>query len=145
MCPEAKAAPSEFRAFRALGRCLISASGGGWMPNASDEGNGKATYGFDIWCNTESGYLNGSWVYQDKADGINAHGTLTDTSGGWVEPCHALAACATAAGGYVRLDDTGFPGPDKGDTLTVHFMSGPYEDYYNSQTIGGGNLTVFAF
>ena len=47
--------------------------------------------------------------------------------------------------GYERLDDTGFPGPDKGDTLTVHFMSGPCEDYHNSQTIGGGNLTVFAF
>ena len=158
------------------GCTLISASGGGWMPNASDEGNGKATYGFDIWCNGESGYLNGSWVYQDKVSGINAHGTLTDTSGGWVQPFFGspyetgllcspqFGSYDSSAGlklvyearpcpggvceggwGYILLTDSGVQGPDKGDTLTVDFQTGPYAFYDNSQTIGGGNLTVFAF
>jgi len=69
--------------FAASGCTIISVDGGGWMANKDGGGNGKATFGFDIRCDFESNRLNGTWVYQDKDAGINAHGTLTDDSGGW--------------------------------------------------------------
>lgn len=89
--------------FAVSGCTLLSATGGGWMPNKSEEGNGKATFGFDIVCNESSGKLNGAWVYQDKASGVNAHGKLTNRKGGWFK-----TSSGTERGG-VPCDMSGSP------------------------------------
>jgi hypothetical protein len=155
------------------GCTIISADGGGWMPGAE---NGKASFGFDIWCNYATDRLNGTWVYQDKKSGINAHGTLTDTGGGWIKPffgspyetglhcspqfgsydseagLHLVYQTRSCGHGvcdsgfaYVRLDDDGQQGPDKGDELKVEFWTGPYAGYENWGTLLGGQLTVDSF
>ena len=140
---------------------LLQATGGGWMPNESSQGNGKATFGVDITCNTDSGKLNGEWVYHDKASGINAHGYLTNSDGGkfGALPCELTYPDISSDGirldyvkkpchtgyckGLVRIlfEDTGEVGPEKGDALSIDFLTGPYWRYDHSETLGGGNLT----
>jgi len=61
-----------------LSACSIT--GGGYMAGID---GGKATFGFGITC--QDNYVVGDWTFHDKSfdPKVNAHGTLTPTSGAW--------------------------------------------------------------
>lgn len=51
-----------------------AARGGGWILS----GDGKATFGFQLTCDSETGNVQGQFQFRDHARGVGFHGVLQD-------------------------------------------------------------------
>ena len=127
--------------------CL--ANGGGWINSAV--GAKKATFGF-TWQGDPYGgtatLAKGSW-----SDGYvkfriaNGGITFGDPSSGCVYGSGQYVSTNTrqysgSGNIYITICDNGEPGPTAGDYVSVCLDGGPYDGYYNSDTLRGGNLQV---
>jgi hypothetical protein len=122
--------------------------GGGWVP--SESGEGKATFGFQLTCDKETGDVEGQFQYNDHTAGVAFHGVVQ----------YDLPGCIVQG-----TDDTDFvykghytPQPKHGDPggdfeirldeqgcLTVDPLNGIYGSYDHSACLEGGNIRIWGW
>lgn len=143
-----------------LSGCAGKYTGGGWIPSAQDATK-KATFGGIVSGVDTDGDLfadsySGQWQYHDKAAGVNFH--VDEVQGGvdlGIDPIvllpigvftgHYTAQPASLGEGEVVValgdlnEDSLF---GTGDLVIVTVQTGPFAGYRNTQTVGGGNITL---
>jgi hypothetical protein len=128
----------------------------------------KATFAFSGKCRNTTlengqevyGVTKGQLQYNDRAAGVKFHAKLGEGfSFGSSDPCGDVAEAGgnsasfsglyrvsggpKEAEGFVEIVviDNGEPGIN-GDEVTINVVDGPYDGYYNSGTLQGGNVQV---
>jgi len=146
-------------------------SGGGWMWSANGPDAGKATFGFDFYCEPDSYSAGGHMTYHDQGVTVDEYEGQGATWRGkpkklaiqgevfatLVTKCESRAAYyagyvghyepippSIGEGGYfeVTADDSGDTGPDKDDYLQITILTGVFAGYTNSGSPGGGNISL---
>jgi hypothetical protein len=134
-----------------------NASGGGYIPSATDEG--KATFGFRGKCeNNEDGFgvFKGQLQYNDREADVKFHAVLgaslapnscesveSDPIRDQFDGRYRVSGGPKEAEGTVTLlvEDNGEPGIN-GDEVTIVLVGGRYDGYFNEGTVEGGNIQV---
>ena len=146
-----------------------TATGGGWIVSPSDPDK-KAHFAFSVNCDDVDGaaVVTGSLQYHDQAYTVTAengnakklsiHGLVSGSffpstceglhqsnesggqySGTYVPHPHTLGPGGTFV---LRIEDLGQRGPSKGDFFAISLFGGVFDQYVNSGTLGGGQITV---
>jgi hypothetical protein len=123
--------------------------GGGWIP-AGEAGEGKATFGFQLTCDSLTGEVRGQFQYNDHAAGIAFHGVVDDQIDGCTVTLSSASSGSDPAPGY-----SGYSTPqpqkarDPGDLLIaldeqsclpVTLTGGAHRGYSHSGCLEGGNI-----
>lgn len=124
------------------------ARGGGWL--ISDTGSGKATFGFEMECDPDTGELTAQVQYVDRPAGVAIHGVTSaneffcfeDATFGTFSGTYTAQPRTAGDGGtfFVTYADNGEPGVSAGDEFSIELIGGVYDGYANGGTIGGGNV-----
>lgn len=130
-----------------LAACL-PVSGGGYISGAN--GSGKANFGFNVTCDSNTNTLAGPWNYNDKGAKVNIAGDMSSMS----NPCSGVsflpqsyASTYTVQGNctadctgtaQIRVYDSGNHGSMKGDCLAIQLTptGDSYYSYLNADTTG---------
>ena len=119
-------------------RLPSAARGGGWIIS----GDGKATFGFQLTCDEETGAIKGQFQYKDHAQNVGFHGVVQDESDGCMVPGTELFY----EGRYTpQPKNLGDPGDlvialaGEG-CLSVTLSGGVHGGYSHSGCLEGGNV-----
>jgi len=140
-----------------LAACLpplgtTTARGGGWIDSAL--GEGRATFGFQLVCDPDTGNVSGQIQYHDHGFDVSFHGEAITIRHGCVDPDAAFRPEGFVGeyrpqprrlgeGGAVLFlaIDRGEPGPSEDDRIRVELIGGVYDGYVNAGTLQGGNIS----
>jgi hypothetical protein len=129
--------------------------GGGWVHSPADRTE-KATFGFHMNCDEETGEVTGHVQWHDATSNVDFHADIV-----WplYECSNEAAIESLLGGGYsgtyqaqpkklgggeieVYMVDGGEPGPDEQDYIYLELLGGPFKGYTAGGQVGGGNVTV---
>jgi len=124
--------------------------GGGWIP----VGEGKATFGFQLTCDAETGQAKGQFQYKDHSENTAFHGVLDTTINiDGYEPCEIPGEDIAFEGDYrpqpKKLGDGGtftmtlLGGSEKDQCLRIELEDGIHDGYVREGCLGGGNIKVW--
>jgi hypothetical protein len=129
---------------------ISTVRGGGSI--ALDNGN-KATFGFTLACDSETGDASGQFQYVDHGSGVRFHGVVDSLP--LVTTCVPGGNLGAFAGTYrpqpkgeggafiVGVVDNGEPGVSAGDAIRIEIVGGDYDGYSVLGTISRGNIQSF--
>jgi hypothetical protein len=118
-----------------------AARGGGWIQS----GEGKATFGFQLTCDQETGKVKGQFQYNDHAHRVAFHGVVKDE----IENCEVDGTDPFYEGSYTpQPKKAGDPGTfrvelDGDNCLKVTLTGGVHDGYEHSGCLGGGHLNIW--
>ena len=131
--------------------CVGTFTGGGFIP-ARDDANKKATFGFvahadDTNDDGQADSYRGQFQYHDQSNGVKLHGSISSALIADPDPITGVPTVRmsglTSNGGFfgATVEDHGPRGMTATDKLSVTVFDPVIGFYFNSGTIGGGQVT----